>query len=367
MLSSSIVSRYLPPPEILRLPSVGIDISDTSLKYVAFKPSPLGKKGLRLTHWGDIPIPAGVISGGDIQDVPTLAKCVAEVRQKTGIAYAHLSLPDEHVYLFETDIGADAKQKEIRSLLEFKLEENVPLSAQESYFDYQIFESDEEEETLSVAVTVSARSIIDGYLETCRLAGVTPLSFEAEPAAMARSVLLQGDMDTKLLVDFGHLRTGIGIVHKGVLLYTSTIDIGGNELSASLRKSLGDRPEKELTEIKNTQGLVQDSNNTVPSEAMIATVSAIKDELGVRVDYWNGRSASGPDRFIEQIVLSGGSANLRGLCPYLTQTLGIETVLANVWQNAFDLENFIPPIDRRHSYGYATAIGLGLAPFSNRL
>ncbi|MEL6805042.1 MAG: pilus assembly protein PilM, partial [Bacteroidota bacterium] len=189
------------------------------------------------------------------------------------------------------------------------------------------------------------------------------LSFEVEAQAIARASIPQGDMRTYLIVDFGKTRTGIGIVHRGVLMYTSTIDIGGKELSTALRRQLGDLTEKELTDIKNTQGLVQGTKGSPVYEALVTTMSAIKDEIQLRIQYWNNRQSHDDDRFVSHIILCGGSSNLRGLPEYFGETLGITASRAEVWQNAVDLESTIPPIGKRYSYGYATAIGLGLAPY----
>ena len=146
----------------------------------------------------------------------------------------------------------------------------------------------------------------------------------------------------------------------GMLMYTSTIDIGGKELSAALKKQFGEKSEAELTVIKNTKGLVRTETGNDAHEALIGTVSAIKGEIAKRIEYWNTRGVGGEDRYVEEIILCGGSANLKGFPEYLRETLGIETTLANVWQNAFDTGEVVPPIDRAHAYGYATAIGLAL-------
>jgi len=103
----------------------------------------------------------------------------------------------------------------------------------------------------------------------------------------------------------------------------------------------------------------------VVKEALMSTISAIKDEINTRIQYWNDRSESKTDHFIEEIILCGGSSNLKGLPEYFSQSLNIETKRANVWTNAFSIDSYIPPIDQPHSLGYATAIGLGLAAYSS--
>lgn len=354
----------LPPPSYLTMPSVGVDISDTSLKYVQFQADSRSGTTLKLRKWGDIDIPEGVLKRGDIRDMGKLAEALKEVRKKTKVTNVRVSLPEERAYLFETEIKKGTPFKEIRGLLEFRLEENVPLSPRDAFFDYDIVEDDLHAGVYRILVTAYSQDTVMGYYEACKAAGVTPLSFEVEAQAIARATLPQGDLSTYLIVDFGKTRTGIGIVHRGSLMYTSTIDIGGNELSTALRHQLGDMEEDEYTNIKNTQGLVRGVTDSAAYDALITTMSAIKDEIATRIQYWNTRDVEREERQIEGVILCGGSVNMKGLPGYFTETLGIEAKRAQVWINAFDVNEVIPQIDRRHSYGYATAIGLALGNFS---
>lgn len=353
----------LPPPQYLMMPSAGVDISDTSLKYIQFRRDRKSGSKLQLKYWGDIDIQAGSLDGGNVENVDKLADAIRQVKELTGVEYVRVSLPEERAYLFETEIKKGIPFKEIRGQLEFRLEENVPLSPRDAYFDYHIFDDAVDDSKMTVSVTVYAKETINGYYEACRKAGVTPLSFEVEAQAIARASIPKSDVGTHLIVDFGKTRTGVGIVHKGILMYTSTIDIGGKELSTALRRQLGDQDESELTKIKNTQGLVKGVSDSSVYEALVTTMSAVKDEIALRIQYWDSHREHDGDRFVNDIILCGGSANLRGLPSYLTETLGIEAKRAQVWQNAFAIEDHIPPIGRRYSYGYATAIGLALAPF----
>ena len=52
--------------------------------------------------------------------------------------------------------------------------------------------------------------------------------------------------------------------------------------------------------------------------------------------------------------------NLNGLPEYLSESLGVPCERADVWTNAFKTNLVVPPITKRYSYGYATAIGLAL-------
>jgi Tfp pilus assembly PilM family ATPase len=166
-----------------------------------------------------------------------------------------------------------------------------------------------------------------------------------------------------MIVDFGKTRMGVGIVHHGILMYTSTIEIAGTQLSEDMRKVLGNLPEAEITTVKNTKGLAHTKENEAVAAILQKYADSITDELSIRMHYWHTRDIDRAAREIKKVIICGGSVNLRGLPEYLTEKLEVPVERAQVWSNAFSLERNIPPIDRRHSYGYATAIGLALKNF----
>lgn len=361
----SLFGKIIPPPSYILLPSVGIDISDTSLKYVQFQPDKFSGTQLKLLHWGDIDIEASVLNQGVIDDQNKLSEVIREVKNRTGIESVRVSLPEERAYLFETEIKKGTSFKEVRGLLEFLLEENVPVSPRDAFFDYDIIKDDSNKSAMRVSVTVYTRETIMSYYDACIAGGVTPLSFEVEAQAIARATIPSGDKGTYIIVDFGRTRSGIGIVNNGILMYTSTIDIGGDELSAVLRNQLGDLEESELTKIKNTQGLTQSLNSSDVYEALLPVMSTIADEIKARISYWNTHNISRADNQIQSVILCGGSINMKGLPEYFSEILEVQSTRANVWRNVFSDPDTIPDIHKKYSYGYATAIGLAITPFSN--
>jgi type IV pilus assembly protein PilM len=342
----------------MALPCAGVDISDTSLKFVALSGHTPG--AYRLASWGDIDIPSGVVQRGEVLDAPKLSAVLREFKARSSLTYVRVSLPEERAYLFETRIKKNLSLEEVRNVLEFKLEENVPIPSRDVFFDYEIIQNDPDDRFVSVVVAAYARETIQLYYDACVAAGLFPLAFEVEAQAMARAVIPATSTGATMLVDFGKTRTGIGIVFQGVLFYTSTIDIGGAQLSALLRRELGDIPEAELTQIKNNRGLIRELDSSSVRDALLSVVSVIRDEIAARMQYWHRSSENHAKRRISTVLLCGGSANLKGLPEYLSTTLGVPCDLVNVWENTFSLETNVPPIDRRHSYGYATALGLAL-------
>lgn len=357
------LGAVLPPPTFLEMRSLGVDISDTSLKYIEVAPKSHRGSTLAVHTWGDIDIDDGAVSRGMVQEPEKLVAALKEVKVRTGIDMVRVSLPEERAYLFETNIQRNAAPSDIRGLLEFRLEENVPLSPRDAYFDYEFIPDASSDSEYRVLVTVYARETIESYYEACLAAGLLPLSFEVEAQAIARATIPKRDPGTYMIVDFGKTRTGVGIVHQGVLMYTSTIEIGGGELSRVLREHLGQVPESELTVRKNTEGLVVNLQEPEVTKAMIETFNTVLGEVKTRIEYWNTRSVNDDIRHIEAVILCGGSANMKGIQRYVTDHLGITAYRANVWENVLSLDEDVPPIEQRFAYGYSTAIGLALGAY----
>ena len=70
----SFVQRVFPPPHIMTFPCVGVDISDTSLKYIQFERVHTHDSHFKLQTWGDLEIPAGVVERGNVHDIEKLAE-----------------------------------------------------------------------------------------------------------------------------------------------------------------------------------------------------------------------------------------------------------------------------------------------------
>ena len=197
--------------------------------------------------------------------------------------------------------------------------------------------------------------------------GFVPLSLEIEAQAIARCVVPRAERGTIMVVDFGATRSGISIVSSGVVHYTTTVEIGGDALTAAIHKHLPHAAEKEIDALKNEHGIRGDAKNRELFSLMMNTVSSLRDEINRHYIYWHTHTESpAPSAAahrppaIERIILCGGSANLAGLPEYLAVSLKVPVARGNVWGNVLSIERGIPPIEYAASLGFAPAIGLAL-------
>ena len=223
---------FFPTPKLLTMPAAGIDISDSSVKFLTLKDTDNGRE---IDLYGEKKIPAGAVSGGEIKNADALIKVLYAIQKENDLHFIRASLPEEKAYLFKTLIPKELKGREVRDLIEFKLEENVPLSSGEAIFDYDIpLEEDPSALQREVSVAVYPNSTVEQYTEVFQKAHLIALSFEIEAQAIARAIIQKGDNGTYMIVDFGRMRTGLAIVSNGLLSFTSTLDVVGDTLTAAI-------------------------------------------------------------------------------------------------------------------------------------
>ena len=341
------------------MPAVGLDISDQGISVLELIHR---KDTFAVGRFGRRPLPPDTISGGYVKDKDRVAKELGRLKEELRIDFVNASVSEEKAYLFKTRIPR-VSRKEIRSVLDFKLEENVPIPRAEAIFDYTVItqEGHDAPDHLDVSVTVLPRKVVDTYSELLKSAGLVPLAFEVEAQAISRSLVTKGDRQTYLIVSFGEMRTGLFIVSDEVVHFTSTVSIGGQNITEAIAKHLSVSLE-EAQVIKKERVALKDHKNKDLFLSLMNTISVLRDEVNKLSTYWNTHKDLGGEvgRPIRKILLCGKDASIPGFVDYLSLTLNLPVEVGNVWTNAFSFRDYIPPIPQSDSLDYAAAVGLAL-------
>ncbi len=363
-MSQSFFYRLFPPPNFLRMPISGIDISDESVHIAELEQT---SKGYVIKKYDKRLIPKGLIRSGRIKDAAKLKIFFTQIKKEYHLQFVNVSLPEQHGYVVVMRIPK-MKQSEIYGSIELQIEEHVPIPAKDAVVAYDIIESDGKNEDLAfieLNVSVYPKEIINEYIDLFEGTGLTPLRFEIEAHAVARSIIPKGDKGTFMILDFGKTRTGITIARSEAVQFTSTINVGGDTLTQAITRVFSisfDEAEK----LKKEKGFLTGTGDQNILLALMPTVSALKSEVSKHYQYWNMHNDSfGKKRpKIDSILLCGGLANLSGFPDYLSSNLHADVRVANVFENVNSFENYIPDIPFKKSLQYATSIGLALS--SNR-
>lgn len=343
------------PPRYLAPPFSGIDISTSGVKVVRLEK---GVHGITLADHAQMRLPLGIFTDSEIVDRDAIVGALVTTTKEVGISSANVSLPESKAYLFETAVPG-VKKSEWRTLIEQHLEELVPLPPAETAFDViglgRTKEGDE-----SVVGIGFARRMIDDTLSVFDEAGISVRALEEETFAMARALLPAGDISTTLIIDVGKTTTKMAIVTGRIPRFATTFGIGGHALTLAVQKHFG-VTEAEARKVKAERGIVAAPGNEEYLASMLSTVSAIRDEIARRLDYWQEKETqNGAHEKVSQIILSGGNASIRGFPEYLEGALQIPVATGDVFTNFASRNTWIPALDYAESLAYATAIGLAL-------
>jgi type IV pilus assembly protein PilM len=348
---------YFPLPKFLEMPAIGLDISDDAIRFVEL----IKKDGLvSLGRFGIRPLPPGFVQGGEILNKDEVISILKKLREELNIRFVHASLPEEKDYLYKTEAPRiDARA--IREFVELRIEENVPLEARSSVFDYSVTESDSsnKSEHLDICVSVMPSKVISIYLDVLYGGGFTPLSLQTEAEILSRTVVKKEDRGTYLILNFGETKTGLSITSEGMPRFASTVQIGGNAITNAIAKHFSVEM-YEAKRIKEEKGYVRNKANMELFFSLMNTISVIRDEVNKLMNYWRTKqeNISGTPQAIDSIILCGRNAAIVGFDEYLSLSMKTPVRIADVWANVLSFEDSIPRIHFLDSLDYGVAVGL---------
>jgi hypothetical protein len=306
---------FFPPPEYLDRKFAGLAISDNHIRVVVFGKN---KNGVFLKSYKEVTLPPGVILAGNINNIDELENILTNLRKEMGICNIKACIPEEKSYLFEIEIPI-VPVKLISSTVELKIEENVPLKANETIFDYNIIGVDHNNKTFKLVISAFPRSVVETYQQVLITSGFNVFSLDIESQSIARAVVPKDDKGSNMIVHFSLDKVGVYIVSQNIVHFTSTTNSLGNDGKYSL----------------------------------------IINEVSKILHFWEDKNDYNKDKTINHIFVCGEDFD-KNILDELSSKTKITASISNVWQNAFDINSFIPDISLSDSIKYASAIGLAL-------
>lgn len=312
--------KNFPPPKYLDAPYAGIAFSDSSIRILT-----LDKKNKHPIFFEETTLPLGIIEMGKIKNEEALIKILTDIRAGLKTPFVKFSMPDETSYVFTAKVpvtpSGDAKES-----VSFILEENVPLLLADTSFDFDIQKIDETSAGYFAQITViaSATSLVMPYVLALQKADFEPLACTSESEATVYAVMPKNPNVAGVAIHVHRQSVGLYIASGYRVEFSAVIPI-----------SVGD-----ATEIK---------------------VQAIKAELLKAVNYWLGKrsAVSGSDQLLP-CYLCGRSEMLNDILLQINQIPKMKALIADVWSNAFSLDEFVPEMPFETSLRFASAVGLFL-------
>ncbi len=347
----------------IRIPVLGLDISDLSIKYLKFG----GGRMLTLDDFGEVTVAEGIISNGEIRDeealVTTLNSWLLKDGRRFRGSFVAVSLPEEKSFLRLIQLPK-IKREELGNAIRWEIEANIPMPADELSYDYEVIEPLEGgADHFDVVLTAFPKAIVESYVRVLKKSGLEPLALELESQAIIRAAIADlKERTAKLVVDMGRTRTSFIIISGGAIIFTTTIELGGRLLEEHIVRGLGVDWGKAVV-LKKEVGFNKKELEGRVFTALVPPVAAFGDELRRSIEYYHNHTKHihGASESIEEILLVGGDANLNGLDTYLSSMLKVPVRLANPFASIrHRLAYAIPPIAKNKALAFTTALGLAM-------
>lgn len=353
---SSLLYRFIqvfPPPEFLAMPAAGIDISDSSVKYLDAQ---FENGGYIPKTFDALPLEQGIVVDGVVRNPDALAEVLAVFRKKHGRGFAYAALPEELAYIYSIQLPSALDKDAMRSAVEFSLAEHVPIPASDLTFDFDV--ADTHENMALVSVTAFPTDVVNGYKHALEKAGFMVKALELEAYAVARAAIPRNAHESSMVIDFGRTRTGITIVQNRTPVFSTTVKVGGDTITKTIMSAYNVSAEEADT-IKRLEGITKSRDEAV-GEQIRKSVDALIAEIERHYRFWESTAHERGDNAerITRIFLCGGAVGLGGLPERVSSALQIQVSIADIWHNLFDINVHIPPVSRTESLQYATAAGL---------
>jgi type IV pilus assembly protein PilM len=174
---------------------------------------------------------------------------------------------------------------------------------------------------------------------------------ELETFSIARSVI-GSDPGVFLVIDIGARASNFIIVEDGYVKMSRNLDAGGIDITRTLSEGLNIALDRAETLKTSGKDFLTKAESAIIFPGIEMIVSEGKRMIGI----WGEKH---PERAIERVILSGGTARFTGLPEYFNGHFGIPVSVADPWRTIVCPEALAPKIEEMGT-AFSAAIGLAL-------
>lgn len=340
---------------------LGVDIGTTSIKFVEVKKS---NGEPELLNYGNLESNGHLERPNNAIQTSTLKMLDRETAELLKILLKNSDVKSTDVFASIPSFSSFAtllempvmSVKDTSQAMQFQAKQYIPLPVSAVTIDWikvgerQDAQGNKNQQILLVSVP---NEQIEKYKNIFKIAGLNLAALEIEGLSTARS-LTYGMTKNILIVDIGARSTSIFIAQNGLLKFSGQTDFAGGSLTQTLAAGLNIRVRR-AEDLKRQKGLRGTGGEYELSTLMLPVLDVIISEVRKEINNYEQT----PGGKIEQVIISGGGANLLGIVNYFQEELGIPTAKAN----PFSQVKYSPKLELLVSElgpQFSVAIGLGM-------
>jgi type IV pilus assembly protein PilM len=301
--------------------AIGLDIGSSAVRAAELET----RRGhrVRLTRYGQVPLPPGAVVDGDVMDPAVVADRLRELWSATGLRPRNVAvgLASQKVTVRQIELP-HLPEAEIAEAVRLQAQDQLPIAADEALLDYVMMvdpPADVEQRKLRLLLVAAEREMVERLLFAVTAAKLRPVLVDLDAFALLRSVGTSAVMTdgAELIVDVGANVTKIAVHHGGRPLFVRMVRLGGDAVTRQLQKALDlSWEEAEGAKIDASESVAagadldpEDERPRVLQEGVRRVVTEVRHSL----EFFRSQH----DVQVERLILSGGGS----LAPNLRERL----------------------------------------------
>lgn len=343
--------------------SVGLDLSDHVFRLIEIRRGPFYRRTLQLHRYAEERVPDGLVVRGEFKRPDEVVVHLKNLVKKAhGVARsAVISLPETRTFIKVISVLMPEKPADLGRAVLAEAELHIPTALSDLYVDWQAqgdIKKIPHGKPVTVTIGAAPKAIVDAYSQALEAAGIVPVAFEIEAQAIVRSVIKTSgpaaDDRAIGIIDFGATRSSFIVYDHGTIQFTVSISHSGDEVTERIAKTLGVSPE-EAERTKRQCGVDAHMCGTALWSIMQPFLQGMTDRILDAVAFYRDHFVGG--RQLDQIIISGGGANMSRIDELLSELSKTEVVKADPWIN---IDPDRCPLPREIIMSSTTAVGLAL-------
>lgn len=318
--------------------AIGVDLGYDTMKVIG-----LTKKGRlwRLVGLATATVPADSWSQETLKNGDEIAKILSTaLRQAKPSALTErkltVALPESSFMTTNLTVPR-LPPEQLAQTVPFEVAEKLSINPEEFTIDFEATDSlcqpvEEKgaipsKDQVTVFAVAAKKTLVQSLIETCLRARLELSGLDIKPGAIVRSVVPIDDRLPRLVIDLGANSTICTVAEGQKLRVLSSVALGTHTTQTT---------RDDLTGFE-------------------AKAEPIFDEVVHLTKFYENRIC--PGQKIQQIVLTGGGSNIRGVDELFTRETGLTTAIGNPFK-LIDSHRFPIPAELNHTF--ADAVGLAI-------
>ena len=313
---------------------IGLDIGTHAVRAAEVS---FGRGLPTLERFGQVSLPFGAVVGGEVVDAPAVSAALRRLWSEVGYSSKKVvvGVANQRVVARTADLPA-MPEDELRTALQFQVQELIPIPMAEAVTDYQIIErttGDSGDETLRLLIVAAHKDMLRSLLDALGGAGLAAARIDMIPFALIRAIHLPGfDLGdehgrpvAEAIVGVGAGVTNVVVHEAGIPRFVRTLNTGGNAVVDQLAGELA-------VDLDTAEDLKRraDPASDHPGEAQAGrvvsgSVTSLLEEIRGSLDFHVAQTDAAP---LRRIVLTGGASQVADLAPRMSALIGVPVVAA---------------------------------------